>query len=220
MPPAKPPAPLPVANAWRRLSFSPASSGRRQARCPKPSRNWSRQAASPLAAGSQGSRRAQLADGLLGQPLGRLQIALGQRAVQAAPLGAVVETELLLVGGKQLGRQAAAGAQQHLHGVVVFDAGQPAQRRGAGVDGAAAGRGAGAGPEPPPGPGPTGPGPELPGPLGPTGPPGCDGRAGCPRTRVARRRRCCRAAGQDQRGERRRGRRPDIPRIKLRMLFK
>ena len=51
----------PCRNAFFRLSRSTASSGRRQARLPKPSKNRSRQAASPPAAGSQGSSAGRLA---------------------------------------------------------------------------------------------------------------------------------------------------------------
>ena len=101
MPSAKPPALL-SANTFFRSSFSPASSGRRQARVPKPSRNLSRQGPSPSLAGSQADQRAQLALDRLPDLLGRPDVRLGQPVGDRPQLGVVVEAVLDSSGGKSL----------------------------------------------------------------------------------------------------------------------
>ena len=58
--PAAPPAALPASNSLRRWAFVPVSSGRRNARCPKPSTKAAAQVSSS-AAGSQGSSAASRA---------------------------------------------------------------------------------------------------------------------------------------------------------------
>ena len=117
-------------------SASPAASGRRNARGVKPS-TMVRAQASSVAAVTAPAQAASwpsavgVGGGAGGDPLGDGGVLLGQQAGHRLPGGVVAEAVAQLLGGQQVGRRGGV-AQQVADGVVVLEAGQPAQRRARG----------------------------------------------------------------------------------------